>query len=140
MEQDNGCRDGAIAGVVALLSGPLNLLLFGMLTEVKGNLPGVVHFLLPSISLILSLHLSDMQRAWRDIDKEPGEDVEYRKKYGRLAVNVAVIIFLLGGAITSIRAASFYTHLLLYGVVGFAWGMLWFKMLQKGYFNGGNTL
>lgn len=130
---------GCIQIIVVLSSGPVNSLILGILTRANDFTSMGIHFVLPFASMILSVFFSVILLILLDIkniarSKKPSED-EYQKKYGRHAVMITIIVFLLGGLITSVRASSFYTHLLLYGVVGFAWGMLWLKMFQKGYFN-----
>jgi len=135
MNENDGCEKNLILMMVALLCGPVNIFLLGIST---GEGISFINFGLAPISMLLSWHLSNYIAGFRDLarlatGKKPYDDIEFQKRYARPAIPITIILFLLGGVFTGFRAKSFYINVLIYGIVGFGWAMLWFKMMQKGY-------
>lgn len=143
--ENDGCRKKIIAAAVWLSCGFVNTILTALLTGIIGGVVYMIYFSLPLAAMMLTTLLMDVGGAVREVKSmiKKGEDTNSElessnslgipKSYGKAAFPVSIIVFLIGGGLTSFWAESFVRHMAIFAGLGLFWGMVWYQMMQRGY-------
>jgi uncharacterized Tic20 family protein len=137
MEENKGCRNQLIFGAVWMTSGIINVILLRIVLKESTALSSLVPFMLPPLSLILGVRIMQggdlirwIFRRKTSIEKL-NESEKPSRKYGTSVVFASLLIFFIGGFLTSIFVETHPNHYSIYLLFGFLWGLAWYALLQN---------
>jgi hypothetical protein len=135
MEDNKGCRNQLIFGAIWLLGGFINLIVFRLVLNEDSLLANMLPFILPALSFIAGTRLMQVKDFARWIFGKKLSQIESevenpKRKYGTTVIVASVLLFLIGGFLTSIFQQTAPNHYRFYLFAGLVWGIVWYLLMQ----------